>query len=1089
MFSKNEENQDEINNNNIQTSRRKVKFKSQKIKEENLDNVRNKYDKYQSKNSAEKDTRKVNDLMKIRSSKSVAYNIESNTSGKEINKFNEELLPEIIEPSYNFTLNYQLKETAINVFKSGINKDKIKLKFFSNYLYQLSPFNKIFSKIRKSQNIVDIYNIQRILLSLSTELQYEYFDSNKVIYKHGDIADKYYILLRGEVDIIVPNEIEVMMNEYEYFYYILRLYKFQEFDLLKKVLNKNYNLYPLNKKLFEDWIQTAYNTLRHLKKESEFSKIKRRIKKVNNNYITSYNNAEELFKQLEQQKKINLLMKNKNVIILLERIRMRNERIREAAKNRGSTERKKGKSKKNKNKNNNDENNLPNNKPTYGYSKLDGQLKKIFMNDEQIEVIEKCATEIYQLIEILSENFNMRKYIFELNRCNSEKYLNRIEPIFFDEETNQKLDNKLFMFSKSQEENSNKDKDDKEIIETDDIRVKLQTIFNKNIKTKKYKKKSELFQNRKKTIVYHYVLVNTIYSGETFGETSNESNKKDDSNLRIATIISRENSDLASLKKYLYNKILKEINENNLNQQISFLFSLKLFKECNKNNFIKNYVNFFIKRTFRANEIVFNQDDNLGDDRSIYFIEYGAFSSYCNMSVNDIQILFNNLHYEGLIPEDDAHEDNLFNKENHYFNQFKKKKIIFNLLYFTENDIIGFNDALYNGKYIYTVKCQTSVATVYEIKLKFFNLIINSEEKLYKNVAHYEMVKRNLMIKFFLNAFNNKNNFYKFISFKTDENDKDDKNIIHKNYFGKNPFRDSNDIINNKNSRNKLYFKTINKVNNFIQDRFSTFIPQTQRISSPNMKNCDSYISSILLNNKNKANISSLDHKNKIKFKNKSKNKIMMKNSKLNTGKSYNINTSRESYKYKTLYKNFQNEDLKNKNNTIQKFNNRNKDLKNNDINNSYELKIEEYQTKPKNKIIIPPIITNQINKEIHLNNKNRNLYSSLFSENIEDKNIKSTRKNDVPLRWSNLIEKAFSKIKIKSISKSMNKNKKYLDDIEDYIILKNENLTKNEDIQLNQYFNDFPDFLTKDNCKKNIFFGMNKKALFQNNFLFTEYK
>ena len=345
------------------------------------------------------------------------------------------------------------------------------------------------------------------------------------------------------------------------------------------------------------------------------------------------------------------------------------------------------------------------------------------------------------------------------------------------------------------------------------------------------------------------------------------------------------------------------------------------------------------------------------------------------------------------------------------------------------------------------------------------------------------------MIKFFLNAFNNKNNFYKFISFKTDENDKDDKNIIHKNYFGKNPFRDSNDIINNKNSRNKLYFKTINKVNNFIQDRFSTFIPQTQRISSPNMKNCDSYISSILLNNKNKANISSLDHKNKIKFKNKSKNKIMMKNSKLNTGKSYNINTSRESYKYKTLYKNFQNEDLKNKNNTIQKFNNRNKDLKNNDINNSYELKIEEYQTKPKNKIIIPPIITNQINKEIHLNNKNRNLYSSLFSENIEDKNIKSTRKNDVPLRWSNLIEKAFSKIKIKSISKSMNKNKKYLDDIEDYIILKNENLTKNEDIQLNQYFNDFPDFLTKDNCKKNIFFGMNKKALFQNNFLFTEYK
>ena len=98
-------------------------------------------------------------------------------------------------------------------------------------------------------------------------------------------------------------------------------------------------------------------------------------------------------------------------------MRKRNERLREEAKNGGETERKKKKMKK-QNKNNNEEN-IPS-KPTIGYTKLDGQLKKIFMNDEQIEVVEKCATEISQLIEILSENFNMRKYLFELNRCNSE---------------------------------------------------------------------------------------------------------------------------------------------------------------------------------------------------------------------------------------------------------------------------------------------------------------------------------------------------------------------------------------------------------------------------------------------------------------------------------------------------------------------------------------------------------------------------------------------------------------------------------------------------------------------------------------------
>jgi len=53
---------------------------------------------------------------------------------KNINDYNEELIPDIIDPSYNFTLNYQLKETAINVLKSGIENDPTKIKFWKNML-------------------------------------------------------------------------------------------------------------------------------------------------------------------------------------------------------------------------------------------------------------------------------------------------------------------------------------------------------------------------------------------------------------------------------------------------------------------------------------------------------------------------------------------------------------------------------------------------------------------------------------------------------------------------------------------------------------------------------------------------------------------------------------------------------------------------------------------------------------------------------------------------------------------------------------------------------------------------------------------
>jgi hypothetical protein len=77
----------------------------------------------------------------------------------------------------------------------------------------------------------------------------------------------------------------------------------------------------------------------------------------------------------------------------------------------------------------------------------------------------------------------------------------------------------------------------------------------------------------------------------------------------------------------------------------------------------------------------------------------------------------------------------------------------------------------------------------------------------------------------------------------------------------------------------------------------------------------------------------------------------------------------------------------------------------------------------------------------------------------------------------------------MKSEVKSLNRFKKYLETIDTNISLKNCDMTKQEEIQLKCYLKDIPDFFRKDNCKQKIFFGMNKKTMFQNNALFTEYK
>ena len=708
-------------------------------------------------------------------------------------------------------------------------------------------------------------------------------------------------------------------------------------------------------------------------------------------------------------------------------------------------------------------------------------MKKIFMNEEQIEVVEKCASEISQLIEMKSEEFNYQKYINQLNRCDPEKYINRVKPLFFDEDTNDILDPVQFIVSKS-EKNVNITKVKKEEDEND-IFYKLRNLF--GYKKSGNEKQIELFSNRKKAIVYNYVLVNSSSTGETFGEIIYES-KNEKITPRIATIITKENCHLASLKKDLYNKILKEFNENNLHIQFLFLYTLDLFKDCNKNNFMKN-MSFFIKRTIKANEILFNQDDNFGEDRSIYFVESGSFTSYCNISINEIEVLFNNLNYTGLIPPDDAHEDNLFNKENHIFCEFKKKKNFFNLFTFSSKDMIGYNDALYNDRYIYTVKCQSSVAIVYEIKLKFFNLIINSEAKLYQILERYECMKRNIMMKFFLNAFNNKSNFYKFISFDNYETENEEK-AVHKNYFGKNPFIDDN---NNKNNT-KTNFKSV-KTRNKVKDNIVELMPELKKVENLNNNTKLNDIKKLAKSNFIDSKITNLITRNKSNMKlsllssNKSVNKFLSSSRNLKSLLKINTAQINRTLKKKLsgIYSTKKISKLK-----IDNYSTKNSDKINEGI-NTFPI-IMNALPKNNNK---DEIVSNIFNEQKEFNNNINNSKTpknNFKAKTIIKYNSKEINKNNEYSFGSSILSGSFLKVKtMKTKEKSLRGFKKYLDTEENNNIeLKNENnLDKNEEIRLKCYLKDIPDFFDKNKKSKKIFFGMNKKTLYQNNVLFTDFK
>ena len=183
--SKNEESNEEEDEQQI-IKRSKNRLQTLRPDKTDTESIFNKVATIKKKRLSISYSHRMNSLMHMNSSKVVAI------LKKPSNKLETDTpISNIIDPTYNFSLNYQLKETALKIFQAGIEDNQTKIKFICNYLYQLALFNKIFTRLAKSKDPVDINKLEKILYNLTMKLKYEYY------------------------------------------YYILRLYKFQEHSLLE----------------------------------------------------------------------------------------------------------------------------------------------------------------------------------------------------------------------------------------------------------------------------------------------------------------------------------------------------------------------------------------------------------------------------------------------------------------------------------------------------------------------------------------------------------------------------------------------------------------------------------------------------------------------------------------------------------------------------------------------------------------------------------------------------------------------------------------------------------------------------------------
>ena len=90
-------------------------------------------------------------------------------------------------------------------------------------------------------------DIEKLIYEISFRVKYKYIPKNKIIFSIGDPPDNFYMIIKGNVEILKPKKYTKKLNGFEYFQILMNYYKNEEFYILNKVIELNYNIFEIKK--------------------------------------------------------------------------------------------------------------------------------------------------------------------------------------------------------------------------------------------------------------------------------------------------------------------------------------------------------------------------------------------------------------------------------------------------------------------------------------------------------------------------------------------------------------------------------------------------------------------------------------------------------------------------------------------------------------------------------------------------------------------------------------------------------------------------------------------------------------------------
>lgn len=121
-------------------------------------------------------------------------------------------------------------------------RSKEDMEILSNYCKKNESLMAILQMNSKGQGLSnDIF-----INNLVSQFEYTYYSKGKTMFNYGDVGDRFYILIKGEVVILVPQERNISLTYFDYLSYLRNMYKANEIALVNKCLEANSSVFEAN---------------------------------------------------------------------------------------------------------------------------------------------------------------------------------------------------------------------------------------------------------------------------------------------------------------------------------------------------------------------------------------------------------------------------------------------------------------------------------------------------------------------------------------------------------------------------------------------------------------------------------------------------------------------------------------------------------------------------------------------------------------------------------------------------------------------------------------------------------------------------